>query len=66
MLTLTFLICLQSGECFPSTPPIVFQNKQDCESAAWVIIDNNRQAALRGDAPPHVAYHQCVEWGEPA
>ena len=66
MLTIAFLICLQSGECFSYTPPITFETREECEYAANTLIQSNKEDAARGDAPHHVAYYQCVEWGEPA
>jgi hypothetical protein len=66
MITLAFLICLPNGQCFSNSPEIVFANKEQCEVIAQELILNNKEAAYRGEVPPHVAYFQCVEWGEPA
>jgi len=66
MLTIAFLICLPNGMCMSNSPNITFQTQDECAFVAEQIIETNRNAVARGEAPPHVAYYQCVEWGEPA
>jgi hypothetical protein len=66
MITLAFLICLPTGQCFASSPELVFRDMEQCKVIAQEIILNNKEAEYRGEVPPHIAYYQCVEWGEPA
>jgi hypothetical protein len=66
MITIAFLICLQSGQCFATSADIVVTTMEQCNVVGRQLILNNQEAVYRGEAPPHTAYFQCVEWGEPA
>lgn len=66
MITIAFLICLHSGQCFATSPEIVVTTLEQCNMVGQQIILNNQQSVYRGEAPPHVAYFKCIEWGEPA
>ena len=65
MITLTFLVCLESGTCFASSPDTIFKTVEACEAQAMVVIQDRQQAAAEGKFDKHNAVFQCLDWGTP-
>ena len=66
MITLVFLICMSNGQCIQNGPDMVFQTAIQCETAAQMIKDEVDKKMARGEIPPHVSTHKCVNWGTPS
>ena len=66
MTTLVFLICMANGQCIQNAPDMVFQTTIQCETAAQMIKDGVDEKMARGEIPPHVSAHKCLNWGTPS
>jgi hypothetical protein len=61
MITLVFLVCVESG-CFAHGPPIVYSNLKDCYAHAEEILKNVERANEEEGTQYNVAF-QCLNWG---
>ena len=66
MTTLISLICMANGQCIQNGPDMVFQTNIQCETAAQIIMGEVDKKMARGEIPPHVSTHKCVNWGTPS
>ena len=66
MTTLVFLICMANGQCIQDGLDMVFQTNIQCETAAQIIMGEVDKKMARGEIPPHVSTHKCVNWGTPS
>lgn len=66
MITLTFLVCLSSGQCIQQAPPQVFMTHEQCGMMANAVIEDMQRKMAAGTVPPHTAIYKCIEWGTPS
>lgn len=64
MISAVFVVCfVTNGYCFTTAPDTIFKTKEECESFSTqqeLLWTNDK------NIPPHMAIHQCVEWGTPS
>ena len=66
MISLIFLVCSLNQECQTISPKFLFQNRSDCEAAAKLILEKNKEAEARKELPPHTAEYVCFSWEDKA
>ena len=66
MITLVFLICMNTGQCIQNGPSAVFPDMATCKTTADMILDGVNAQVVRGEIPPHVSIYKCIDWGTPS